>query len=407
MGSKGLKQLEDERLAALKGPRHDWLVGHGGKHGQRGHHIRPGIEQNLFAMGRDDVINLFPPTFRSTDDPTHHPRSPLNDAMLMRTLIWQQYLLTLDGQKDPLEGNLRSFWYQVVEPFYTKNNLLALPDGPDFDSLTDTNGVLTLFKRAQKEPDLVLFSTISEGGRHGAYVLGLMAACFDEFVLNRVFSFRAPFTFFDPHPNYHIVGKKTPSFVLFTEKEGMWPLVKKLAASKGISAMASHGEAGLLTLEYFTSQLKGHYVSYIRLCALNDYDPWGWEIGNNARLNMQLNAFGNVEEDGSIAPLQVDLHRLTTLDLFDAETIQTMKRDLSHLTGGKAREVADWMASGGGIDNKPYSLHVDNARRDRIEKAFDKWYASGKDQAKKDKRKPHPERRDPSMKAVLPDGDES
>ena len=60
-----------------------------------------------------------------------------------------------------------------------------------------------------------------------------------------------------------------------------------------------------------------------------------------------------------------------------------MKRDLSHLTGGKAREVADWMASGGGIDNTPCTLHVDNARRDRIEKAFDEWYASGKDQAER------------------------
>ncbi len=157
--------------------------------------------------------------------------------------------------------------------------------------------------------------------------------------------------------------------------------------------MASHGEAGLLTLEYFTAQLKGRYCSYIRLCALNDFDPWGWEIGANAKLNMQLNAFGNIEEDGSIAPLQVDLHRMTTLDLFDKNVIQMMKRDLSTMTGGKAKEVQDWMNNGGGIDGKPYSLHVDNANKDKITLAFNKWYAEGKDQAQKDRLKPHPERR--------------
>jgi len=401
MGSKSLKQLEAEQLAAMAGPRHDWLVGHGKK--GHGHHVRAGIEDNLFAVERSALIDLFPPSVRSSDDPKKHPRSPVNDAMLMRTMIWQQYLLTLDEQRPPLEGNLRSFWYQIVEPFYTKNQILDLSDGPSSESLLDTTSALTLFKREQKEEQSIeLYGSISEGGRHGAYVLGLMASCFDAFIFNRIFTFGDPFKFFDPRSNFHVIGSRTPSFVLFTEKEGLWPFVRKLAKDKGISVMASHGEAGLLTLEYFTSQLKGRYCSYIRLCALNDYDPWGWEIGENAKLNMELHAFGNVEEDGSVAPLQVDLHRLTTLDLFDKDVIQTMKRDLSKLTGGKAKEVQDWLDHDGGIDKKPYSLHVDNANRDKITQAFNKWYADGKNQAQKDRRKPHPERRDPSLKGWEP-----
>jgi hypothetical protein len=399
MDSKSLKQLEAERLAAMAGPQHDWLVGHGKK--GHGRHILSGLGDNLFSLDREAIIKLFPPAVRSSDDPKQHPKSPVNDAMLMRTLIWQVFLLTLAGQRAPLEGNLRSCWYQIVEPFYTMKQLLELPAGPSALLLLDTTSLLTLFRREQKEEEtLELYGSISEGGRHGAYVLGLMAACFDEFIFNRIFTFVEPFKFFDPRSNFHIIGQKTPSFVLFTEKEGLWKFIQRLAKEKGISAMASHGEAGLLTLEYFTNQLKGHYCSYIRLCALNDFDPWGWEIGVNAKRNMQLNAFGNVEEDGSIAPLQVDLHRLTTLDLFDKNIIQMMKRDLSTQTGGKAKEVQDWMNQGGGIDGKPYSLHVDNANHDKITQAFNKWYADGKNQAEKDKRKPHPERRDPGLKSL-------
>ncbi len=106
MGSKTLKQLEAERLAALAEPQRDWLVGHGKK--GHGRHILSGLEDNLFSLDRETIIKLFPPAVRSSDDPKQHPKSPVNDAMLMRTLLFQMYLLTLDGQRPPLEGNLRS-----------------------------------------------------------------------------------------------------------------------------------------------------------------------------------------------------------------------------------------------------------------------------------------------------------
>lgn len=395
MAKKSLRQLEQERLAALKGPQHDWLVGHRYIKG----HIVPNIEDDLRRLNRDAIVKLFPSTVRNADDPKHHPKSDVNDAQLMRMLIWQQYLLTLDGQMNPLEGNLRSFWYRIVEPFYTKHAILDLPAGPSVETVADLTGILELFNRAQREPDDVeLYGSISEGGRHGAYVLGLMAACFDAFVRNRIFTFREPFQFFDPREKFHTVGSQTPSFILYTEKEGLWPFVRQLAHSKGISAMASHGEPGLVTLEYFTSQLRGHFVSFLRVCALNDYDPWGWEIGDNARAHIQEPAFGNEEENGAMASLQVDLHRLTSLDLFDRDVIRDTKRDLSSMSGSKAKEVQQWMENGGGINGKPWSLHVDNANKNKIKKAFEKWYHDARAKAHQDKRKPHPERRDPQMK---------
>ena len=48
----------------------------------------------------------------------------VNDARLLRTMIWQSWIKIQADLLPPVQGNLRSFWYQVVKPFYRRHELL-------------------------------------------------------------------------------------------------------------------------------------------------------------------------------------------------------------------------------------------------------------------------------------------
>ncbi len=48
----------------------------------------------------------------------------VNDARLLWTMIWQSWIKIQADLLPPIQGKLRSFWYQVVKPFYCRHELL-------------------------------------------------------------------------------------------------------------------------------------------------------------------------------------------------------------------------------------------------------------------------------------------
>jgi len=280
--------------------------------------------------------------------------STINDSKFIKTFIWQSFLMIKAKQLNPIQGNLRSFWYRELRPFYKNHDLMETDEGPPV--------TLSLY-----EIEMLLDSSqldLSRGKGRESYLINKMGISFSDFVLKGIFRYKGEFDFQDSMDSFKIIGTKRPRLIFYTEKEGLFRFCQEIAKEYGISAMASRGEPGYLTMEYFADALKKHNVANVKIAALTDYDPWGWNIAEEVGNKMQEPVFG----------FNVKTTYLTSLDLFDPEKIDYIKRYLGNVSPSKLKQVAKWMKETGGINNEPYGIHVDHADMDKVRKAVDKWY---------------------------------
>ncbi len=329
---------------------------------------------DLREMSTKEIRKRFP------GDPEGPEISTVDDARLIRTFIWQSYLMIKAGELSPVKGNLRSFWYRDLRPFYKNHNLLESDEGPAL-FLGVSYGMEDILEAlsggGERRMDLFgLFDTISFGAGREFYLTDKMGKSFDQFVLRAFFRFKGEFEFQDPREAFRIIGRKRPRLIFFTEKEGLFWLCEEIARKYGISAMASHGEPGYLTLEYFSDDLKDHDVRNVEIAALTDYDPWGYNIAREFGRKFQEPVFG----------FGVKTTHLTSLDLFKPEVIEYAKRDLRKVSPSKRKQVEEWMKETGGIGGEPYGMHVDHAEFPRIRAAVEKWYKGVSGGAKRRRR---------------------
>jgi len=385
----GLRELEAARLKKLDEGKRDWVE----------HHARVGLD-DMRKMSRDDVIKLFgkkrhkPKKKKSSKQAKAHQESPVNDTLVINTLIWQMSVM-IDGKMEPpVRGNMRSFWYKTVEPFYDKKNLLDIPVGPDaaldyFPSVgLDPDTVEWILETGIVPPHL-LMSASGEGGAHGAYLLSLISDGLHAFVEEGIFTFRDPWKFRDPPSEMHKVGK-TPSIIFFVEKEGMWWCCEDVFKEQHISVYASKGEPSFLAMEYFSAALRSHKDHILWVGALCDYDPWGLEIAENFKKKLELKMYGYPGR-----PFTVRLTYLSTIDLFDPDVVEDKKRDLGTLKPNMSNRVKHWMkvtaeqnADGkGGVHGEEFSMHIDNADDKKREAAIKAWVARARREQQEEKRK--------------------
>ncbi|MFH1451018.1 MAG: hypothetical protein ABIF89_00185 [bacterium] len=323
---------------------------------------------DLRKMTQREIRARFPGKKPDAGSASEEPQiTTVDDARLIRSFIWQSYLMIKAKELKPLQGNLRSFWYRELRPFLKNNNLLETDEGPpvlidsikdifpeEEDSLGETSKDAKGFLKSFKGTDF---------GRE-LYIVDKMGKIFDKFVLNGFFRFQDEFEFQDPRESFRIIGRKKPRLIFFTEKEGLFWLCQEISKKYGISAVASHGEPGYLTMEYFSDALKNHGVRSVEIASLTDYDPWGYNIADGFGEKMVEPIFG----------LKAKITHLTSLDLFTKEKIDYAKRDLTKVSPSKKRQVDEWMKITHGIDGKPCGMHVDLADFSRVRAAVDKWY---------------------------------
>lgn len=307
--------------------------------------------KDIRVMTTEEIRKTFP---GKGDDEV----STINDTRFIYTFIWQSYLKIKAKELKPLKGNLRSFWYRELGPLVKYHNLLESDEGPAI-SLEVEKSIRELFSEVE---DRDIKGLLRGEGREG-YLLDKMSKCFDQFVLRGFFRFQGEFKFQDPREAFRLIGRKRPRYVFFTEKEGLFWLCEEIWEEHGITVIASHGEPGYLTMEYFSDALKAKEVKNIELACLTDYDPWGYNIAESFREKLIEPIFG----------FKVNKTHLTSLDLFTAEAIEYKKRDLSKVSPSKKKQVDEWMKETGGIYGKAFGMHVDNAEVDLIEKAVKKW----------------------------------
>lgn len=272
--------------------------------------------------------------------------STLNDSRFIYTFIWQCWLKIRASELSPMMGNLRSFWYKELKHLFIKHNLLDKDEGPP-----------------------IRFRYRSENLRE-TYILDRMSKIFDQFVLRAFFKFRDEFKFQDPREAFRMIGRKNPRFIFFTEKEGLFWFCEKVAKELAITVIASHGEPGLLTMEYFADDLKKRKVKNIVLACLTDHDPWGYNIAEGFKEKLEEAVFGfNVKSTN----LSKNIY-----DIYDPEVVEEKKRDLSGVSARKQKQVKAWVEETGGIDGKAFGMHADNANFEKVWDAVEKWYKSEK-----------------------------
>ncbi len=316
---------------------------------------------DIRSMTTEEIKKVFPGKFKLLQNGEDNQDAGVNDARLIRTFIWQSYLMIKSNELKPMKGNMRSFWYRELGPFLKDHGLF---ESDRFESSEPPVEVMRIGEDfIDDESRVIEFERIFRGQGRELYLLDKMSKSFDDFVLLGFFRFQDEFEFQDPREAFRIIGVKRPRYIFFTEKEGLFWLCKEIAKTYGISAVASHGEPGYLTMEYFVDALKAKGVKNVEIGTLTDYDPWGYNIAEGFGKKMETPIFG----------FGVNSNRLTSLGLFTDYTIEHKKRNLNNVSPSKVKQVDAWMKITGGIYGTRYGIHVDNAEIDWIKAAVKKW----------------------------------
>lgn len=347
---KNWMEVAKEVLGSINSEQDDWL--------------RRNVDvdaPDIRKMTTEEIKKRFPGKFTLIQDGQNNEDAGVNDARLIRTFIWQSYLKIKAHELTPMKGNMRTFWYRELGPLLKDHGLY---DSDSFEGEELSVEVMKIEEDfVDDEARVIEFERVFKGQGRELYLLDKMSKSFDKFVLFGFFRFKGEFEFQDPREAFRIIGVKRPRYIFFTEKEGLFWLCKEIAKTYGISAVASHGEPGYLTMEYFSDVLKAKGVKNVEIGALTDYDPWGYNIARGFGEKMKTPIFG----------FGVNPTFLTSIDLFSDYALEHKKRNLNNVSPSKVKQVDAWMKITDGIHGTRYGMHVDNAEIDLIRGAVKNW----------------------------------
>ena len=271
-------------------------------------------------------------------------------TLIIRTFIWQCWLLIQMGEMRPLKSTLRSLWYRELEGFMRRHHLVKddlVTRGSDVDSDEDR-------------------------------IVETMREQIGEFIDHRIFRYSGAFQFIPMFNSAYLIGQRRRGWFFFTEKVGLWrSTCQALYNHKTLSCsvMASNGEPSGLTMEQMGMELRKLGVSSLVQFTFADLDPWGWWI--DASLDSFMRRLG----------FDVQTWRLTTADLFtekDAEgskdftpIIKKFEQNEQHpdpMFKPTSKEVLiyNWFKLSKGWNGRPLAMHCDNileeVREERVQK---------------------------------------
>lgn len=268
---------------------------------------------------------------------------------IIRTFVWQCWLLIQMGEMKPLKSTLRSLWYRDLQNFMRIHQLIR--EGPTRGSDVDS------------DEDRII-ETMREQ-------IGL-------FVEHRIFRYSGAFQFVPMFNSKYYIGKDRRGWFFFTEKVGMWDTTcQELFDHPKLSCcvMASQGEPSGLTMERMGMQLRKLGVKTLIQFTFSDRDPWGWWI--DASLDAYMRRLG----------FEVQTWRLASEDLFtDADAagakdythiIEKFKKQEQHpdpkfRSTSKEKLIYNWFKLSNGWHGKPLAMYCDRipeeVREARVQK---------------------------------------
>ena len=164
----------------------------------------------------------------------------IDKRMVFRNLIFQKYNWIKAGIEPNIEGNIRSFWYEV------KRTLAH-----DFEMW--------------KASDIHIF-------------YDSLQTLIEE---DKLFKYR-DFGFMDMGETYRKLGADRPEVILMVEKRGLSRFIQKVADGLGVTSISLQGEPSSLSLEYFADELKKVVGDKsLEILSVTDLDPAGYSIQRN------------------------------------------------------------------------------------------------------------------------------
>lgn len=310
-----IRDLSDQRLKTVSSDQLDWL------------------EDNV-DLTAPELDELSPDRLMERFGQTPRRRRgdrewDVNDARLMRTLVWQFHLRLRAGQARPIRGTVRSFWLTRVRPLWQALGLLRPDEGYEGDT------------------------------ERSRYLIRILDEAFDAFVLEGLFRYQE-LEVFDTRERYRLIGRELPRLIFYTDREEMFWLCRELSERFRVSAFCSGGPPSLISCEWISRDLLRRQARNLRIAALTDYDPMGRESAFLLGQLLSHGVFGFQSVQTSI---------LTDLSLFDPEVVRVASHPLRHERG-----LAGWLAQGGGVEGQALGLPVSLAEPERILASFQAWY---------------------------------
>lgn len=310
--------------------------------------LRSNVAMNA-PLIREMTVEQLDATFTRQGDFSH--------AYLMHTLVWQDLGLILCGVDEPINGNLRGYYYGRSKPVYSHFGLMKrLPESPEFRRYV---AQLASASPSLDRRKLARLTVIKK-----SYLADLSERTLTKFVVQRIFRYQGPFQFTNANTGRALVGEGHASLVFCVEKEGLFDkLCKPFYDEFRISVMASKGYPSLVAVEYFADELKRKKIKNLGLAILPDYDPDGWGIAATYRKHFEQMGFG-------IKSFTI----LTKPDLYTAAVIAAKSYSLDDNAKADA-----WFDLTGGINGQRRGIAANNAGTPRVRKAVKEWYEANSD----------------------------
>lgn len=246
---------------------------------------------------------------------------------LVGNIVWQAYNWIAEGKLEPLDGNIRSFWYthikSVLGRFYPLSDDLYKELT---DIIADYVGDYHLFRYAD---------------------LGLV----------------------DESGNTWLIGETHPQIICCAEKNGHWKALQQIGRETGVTVIALGGQPSLMTTEGLVDALVRRGLDLggrLHLVTDVDYDPSGNSIAQSF-----IKQLGQMGVKGEVT--RVDLIQPQN---YTAEEIRVFRYPVPQNTPEDRKKTADWMDKakspfGGGLpgpDGQPqaHGLESDTLPRSRL-----------------------------------------
>ncbi len=265
--------------------------------------------------------------------------SELNESRFVLTFVFQYFVRFQAGQDQPIRGNIRSFWYRLLSRNLERLGLLDPPGG----------------------------LSVGTTGQRGRYLLKTMENSFEILFKHEFFHYR-DLEIYNHRERFRRMGRGPGRrHLLYLEKEGLFWFCEEMHSRHAINVYASRGSASWLDVDYLAQALTNLGVKKLIVAAFTDYDPWGVFIAQQIKKKLEIKFLG----------FKVQLHLLTQLSLFDPGVVELNKRYLlkGHEDQGDPihQVVMSWVEQGGGIDGKPYGIHIDHVNWRLAEARVEKW----------------------------------
>ena len=237
-------------------------------------------------------------------------------AKLIRNLIWQAYTRIRDKKRERIDSNIRGFWYTDVKPVLSR-----------------------LGKKT-----------------HGRRYTERVYDCLLEMVTeNRLFNY-VDFGFVDETEGMKYIGRSNIYVILFVEKDGLFPVVKRIAEKYDCVGLSTGGYPSILSSEYLIRGIAKytHLRHNFDILSIVDYDPSGWIIEKELVSQLSLFDMKNYA-----------LHRVIDPKHLDAEQIELTKYALR-----SSKKTESWMEQTGGIQGEPFGIEANAFTPKQIEDIF-------------------------------------